>query len=125
MRDVGRMESASGLRRLRRLRLAVAPHGVRRLALSITHKIRSNERHKYVYLLFFCACTSTTYVYLFWMHLHQVSENTSAEHSIEPWVLSETSTLDLGDRRLNHRCQRLMSDFARQPTASLPKACGS
>jgi hypothetical protein len=41
------------------------------------------------------------------------------------WAEHELRFADLGDRRLNRRLVRLVSDLAAQPEASVPLACGS
>lgn len=33
--------------------------------------------------------------------------------------------IDLGDKRLDNRCQQLINHFMKKPTASIPQACGS
>lgn len=45
-------------------------------------------------------------------------------HEIAPWVAREFGGVDLGDKRLERRTQIIMSQFSRQPTASIPQACG-
>ena len=40
------------------------------------------------------------------------------------WVDEEMRGLDMGDRRLNKRVVRLVSDLGERPTASIPAACG-
>jgi hypothetical protein len=55
--------------------------------------------------------------------------NTNASHqethsSVANWIESEFATLALGDRRRNHRVKSLMTQFAQQPAASIPLACG-
>jgi hypothetical protein len=41
----------------------------------------------------------------------------------EQWVVEELATARFGDKRLLKRAQILMSQFARQPSASIPQAC--
>jgi hypothetical protein len=41
----------------------------------------------------------------------------------DQWVVEELATARLGDKRLLKRAQILMSQFARQPSASIPQAC--
>ena len=43
---------------------------------------------------------------------------------LAPWVLEETSTADLKDKRLNHRLREVLSQLGERPTASIPAACG-
>jgi hypothetical protein len=40
------------------------------------------------------------------------------------WVDEELKELDLGDQRLEMRAQRILKDFAQNPTASIPEFCG-
>ena len=40
------------------------------------------------------------------------------------WCAEEFADLDLRDKRLNDRAIKMMEDFARQPMASIPAACG-
>lgn len=40
------------------------------------------------------------------------------------WAAEEFADLDLGDKRLNARMVKIAESFARQPTASIPGACG-
>lgn len=40
------------------------------------------------------------------------------------WCAEEFADLDLRDKRLNERAIKMMEDFARQPMASIPAACG-
>jgi len=40
------------------------------------------------------------------------------------WVMEEMKTLDLNDKRLNHRISEVLSLLAAHPTASVPAACG-
>lgn len=44
---------------------------------------------------------------------------------MESWVAKELSGVDLGDKRLEARCVRIVESLAAQPTASVPEACGS
>ena len=39
--------------------------------------------------------------------------------------MSTSNMLDLGDKRLNNRCNQLVDQFMKSPTASIPQACGS
>lgn len=41
------------------------------------------------------------------------------------WIWMEMAPLELGDRRRNHRVIQMIDQFAANPTASIPKACGS
>jgi hypothetical protein len=43
---------------------------------------------------------------------------------LAPWVIDEMRDADLGDKRLSRRLERLLSDLADRPTASIPAACG-
>lgn len=43
----------------------------------------------------------------------------------ENWVAHEFQYLNLNDRRLEQRCYKIVEDFAQQPDASIPKACGN
>jgi hypothetical protein len=43
---------------------------------------------------------------------------------VAPWVLDEMKEADLHDQRLNKRLNRILSDLAEHPTASIPAACG-
>ncbi len=43
---------------------------------------------------------------------------------IASWVIEEMQSLDLPDKRLNHRLQVVLSQLAKRPTASIPAACG-
>src|SRR5690242_15953535 len=43
---------------------------------------------------------------------------------IASWVIEEMQSLDLPDKRLNHRLQVVLSQLAEHPTASIPAACG-
>jgi hypothetical protein len=43
---------------------------------------------------------------------------------VDSWVLEELAGLDLPDRRLLRRAQHIMTQFGRQPNASIPQACG-
>ena len=38
------------------------------------------------------------------------------------WVIEELSELDLGDKRLNTRAKKVLSDFAKAPERSIPVA---
>ena len=44
---------------------------------------------------------------------------------IPDWVQHECAHAEFGDQRLRPRLDRLLADFARQPQASIPQACGS
>lgn len=44
--------------------------------------------------------------------------------SLSTWVGQELAAVSLGDRRLERRLRTLVEQFARQPTASIPQACG-
>jgi len=41
-----------------------------------------------------------------------------------PWVMDEMKTVDLKDKRLNHRLTEVLSQLGGHPTASIPAACG-
>jgi hypothetical protein len=43
---------------------------------------------------------------------------------VAPWVIEETRTADLGDRRLNDRLRLVLTQFSRRPAVSIPAACG-
>jgi len=43
---------------------------------------------------------------------------------VAAWVMEETKTVDLKDRRLNHRLREVLSQLGEHPTASIPGACG-
>jgi hypothetical protein len=43
---------------------------------------------------------------------------------LAPWIVEETMTAKLGDKRLNARLGRVLSQLAARPTASIPAACG-
>jgi hypothetical protein len=43
---------------------------------------------------------------------------------IASWVIEEMQSLDLPDKRLNHRLHVVLSHLAERPTASIPAACG-
>jgi hypothetical protein len=43
---------------------------------------------------------------------------------VESWAESELKYADLGDKRLNKRLVKMVEDFANQPNASVPQACG-
>ena len=43
---------------------------------------------------------------------------------LAPWVVEEMNEADLNDERLNRRLNRILSDLAERPTASIPAACG-
>jgi hypothetical protein len=40
------------------------------------------------------------------------------------WAAEEFTGLDLGDERLNRRLLKLAETFSRQPSQSIPAACG-
>src|SRR6218665_4122240 len=40
------------------------------------------------------------------------------------WAQEEFADLDLGDKRLNRRQVKVAETFSRQPTPSIPAACG-
>ncbi len=40
------------------------------------------------------------------------------------WVAEELSGVDLGDKRLNQRLDKLLTDLGNRPTLSIPAACG-
>ena len=42
----------------------------------------------------------------------------------ESWVVEETRTVDLKDRRLNARLREVLTQLGEHPTASIPAACG-
>lgn len=39
---------------------------------------------------------------------------------MEKWIIEELSSLDLGDKRLNKRTKRILSDLSRSPLSSIP-----
>ena len=41
----------------------------------------------------------------------------------ENWVVKELETLDLGDKRLNDRCESLLTTLSLNPKKSIPAAC--
>jgi Transposase DNA-binding/Transposase Tn5 dimerisation domain len=43
---------------------------------------------------------------------------------VVPWVMEETATVDLKDKRLNTRLREVLSQLGGHPTASIPAACG-
>ena len=43
---------------------------------------------------------------------------------LAPWVMDETKTARLNDKRLNRRLAEVLSQLAARPTASIPAACG-
>jgi hypothetical protein len=43
---------------------------------------------------------------------------------LAPWVIDEMKEADLHDKRLDKRLNRILSDLAEHPTASIPAACG-
>jgi Transposase DNA-binding/Transposase Tn5 dimerisation domain len=43
---------------------------------------------------------------------------------LAPWVTEEMKSVDLKDERLNRRLLQILSQFAGQPAASIPAACG-
>lgn len=43
---------------------------------------------------------------------------------VAAWIEQEMRTADLNDERLNRRLREVLDQFARQPTASIPAACG-
>jgi len=43
---------------------------------------------------------------------------------LAPWVVDEMKAADLKDKRLNQRLNKVVSQFAAHPTASIPAACG-
>lgn len=43
---------------------------------------------------------------------------------LAPWARDEMRDAELGDKRLNRRLEKLLSDLADRPTASIPAACG-
>lgn len=46
-----------------------------------------------------------------------------AARPIADWVAEEMKDADLNDQRLNRRLNRILSDLAQRPTASIPAAC--
>lgn len=48
-----------------------------------------------------------------------------AQASLRAWVVRELDQVRLGDTRRDRRLQLLVEQLAQQPTASIPKACGS
>lgn len=59
------------------------------------------------------------------MHSHRACEFKGASRPVQSWVEEEFSTANLGDWRRVERLKQIVSDFASQPTSSIPKACGS
>lgn len=43
---------------------------------------------------------------------------------IAPWVVEEMKTADFGDKRLDCRLSRILTQLGEHPTASIPAACG-
>ena len=43
---------------------------------------------------------------------------------MKEWAAEELKYADLGDRRRNKRLEKIVSDLAEQPNASIPQACG-
>jgi hypothetical protein len=43
---------------------------------------------------------------------------------LTPWARDEMRDAEMGDKRLNQRLERLLSEFGDRPTASIPAACG-
>jgi hypothetical protein len=43
---------------------------------------------------------------------------------LAPWIMDETKTANLNDKRLNKRFAEVLSQLAAHPTASIPAACG-
>ena len=54
----------------------------------------------------------------------KTSSGSVGRYEIAPWVAREFADVELGDKRLERRAQRIMSQFSQQPTASIPQACG-
>jgi hypothetical protein len=44
--------------------------------------------------------------------------------AVPDWVHQEMKYLKLGEKRLEQRLLKILSDFSRKPTASLPEFCG-
>lgn len=42
----------------------------------------------------------------------------------DEWILTETETLDLGDKRLNERFREVLGCVSARPSAGIPEACG-
>ncbi|MCB0227240.1 MAG: transposase, partial [Anaerolineae bacterium] len=40
------------------------------------------------------------------------------------WVSQEMKHIELGDKRLEKRLLKILSDFSQNPTASIPEFCG-
>lgn len=53
-----------------------------------------------------------------------VIRKAKAADRLADWAAEEMAETDLGDERLNRRLNRILSDLARQPTLSIPAACG-
>jgi Transposase Tn5 dimerisation domain/Transposase DNA-binding/Transposase DDE domain len=53
-----------------------------------------------------------------------VIKKAKAADRIADWAAEEMADADLNDERLNRRLQRILSDLAQHPTASIPAACG-
>jgi Transposase DNA-binding/Transposase Tn5 dimerisation domain len=52
-----------------------------------------------------------------------VAKRAIAARPIADWVAEEMKGADLNDKRLNRRLNRILSDLAERPTASIPAAC--
>ena len=59
------------------------------------------------------------------MTYKESSTRTSPHADIDSWASQEFGRVCLGDKRLERRLKVIATDFARQPRASIPKACGS
>src|SRR6185312_16857144 len=58
------------------------------------------------------------------MQTSSLSTETATRPIPAPWVVQEFSASKLPDKRLLARAQLIMTQFGRQPTASIPQACG-
>jgi len=79
----------------------------------------------YPQILLFYRCTTTTYVVYGGMLTRNASTKSNPNSIPTDWATHEFAHAPLSDSRLVHRLISLASDFALQPTASIPQACGS
>src|SRR6266446_3515652 len=70
-----------------------------------------------------CTCTSTGCVFYRWM-LQLVASARSTQSAPDQWAVHEFGRCQMSDQRLTKRLARIASAFARQPTATIPQACG-
>jgi hypothetical protein len=59
------------------------------------------------------------------MHKSNASSFSFQDSEPDDWAIDEFAHAQLGDERRTQRLQLIATAFARQPTASLPQACGS